>query len=136
MYLLSIYCINVSCTLCYIAHIIFVHVYVHMLSVCLLNTAYIGEVVDCNEGVCIPDLDPANGLTAHCLCPRHTSGQFCEMCKCRRRASDVVFDTIFWNRNKCREDSVLNLMYFSFNIRSDESKVELCLDLTCTHSPC
>ena len=138
MYLLSIYCINVSCTLCYL-HTSYLYMYCTC-SVCILyvycDATYIGEVVDCNEGACIPDLDPANGLTAHCLCPRHTSGQFCEMCKCRRRASDVVFDTIFWNRNKCREDSVLNLMYFSFNIRSDESKVELCLDLTCTHSPC
>ena len=85
-----------------------------MYTVCYCDATYIGEVVDCNEGVCIPDSDPANGLTAHCLCPNNTSGQFCELCKCRRRASGVVFDTIFWDRNEifhCRENSVLNLIY-------------------------
>ena len=70
---------------------------VHCMFIVMLYT-YIGKVVDCNEGVCIPD--PANGLTANCLCPKNTSGQFCEMCKCRRRASGAVFDSMFWNRNE------------------------------------
>ena len=77
----------------------YIHLFIHLYAQCTLyvycDATYIGEVVDCNEGVCIPD--PANGLTAHCLCPKNTSGQFCEMCKCRRRASGAVFDTMLWN---------------------------------------
>ena len=77
----------------------YIYLYIYMLSVhCMFIVmlyTYKGKVVDCNEGVCIPD--PANGLTANCLCPKNTSGQFCEMCKCRRRASGAVFDTMFWN---------------------------------------
>ena len=77
--------VHVSCAL---SAMYFTYIYLYMYcicSVCILyvycDATYIGEVVDCNEGACIPDLDPANGLTANCLCPKNTSGQFCEMCK-------------------------------------------------------
>ena len=54
---------------------------------------YVGEVMDCNEGVCIPDL--ANVLNANCLCPKNTSGQLCEICKCNKEPLySVVFNPL------------------------------------------